>query len=79
MKVELEEDEAWELMSLVLARIVEGAGLATADSAKVRRWRSDVMKPGREPMRILTRKFNADLATVSESKKRSQIQKPDWR
>ena len=79
MKVEIEEDEAWELMSLVVARLVDGAGLEGSDRAKVRRWRSDSMKPGREPMRVLTRKINDDLAQVWERKKRSQIQKPDWR
>ena len=79
MKVEIEEDEAWELMSLVVARLVDGAGLKGKDRANVRRWRSDSMKPGREPMRALTRKINEDLALVWERKKRSSIRLPDWR
>lgn len=79
MKVELEEDETWQLMSLVVARLVEDAGLSNGDRAKVRRWRSDSMKAGREPMRVLTRKINDDLAQVWERKKRSSIRKPDWR
>lgn len=79
MKVELEEDETWQLMSLVVARLAEDAGLSNGDRAKVRRWRSDSMKAGREPMRVLTRKINDDLAQVWERKKRSSIRKPDWR
>ena len=79
MKVELEEDETWQLMSLVVARLVDDAGLSSGDKAKVRRWRSDSMKAGREPMRVLTRKINDDLAQVWERKKRSGIRKPDWR
>ena len=79
MKVELEEDETWQLMSLVVARLVDDAGLSSGDRAKVRRWRSDTMKAGREPMRVLTRKINDDLAQVWDRKKRSGIRKPDWR
>ena len=79
MKVELDEDETWQLMSLVVARLVDDAGLSSGDRAKVRRWRSDTMKAGREPMRVLTRKINDDLAQVWERKKRSGIRKPDWR
>ncbi|MCH7511942.1 MAG: hypothetical protein IIB19_06230 [Chloroflexi bacterium] len=79
MKVELEEDETWQLMSLVVARLVDDAGLSSGDRAKVRRWRSESMKAGREPMRVLTRKINDDLAQVWERKKRSGIRKPDWR
>ena len=66
-------------MSLVVARLVDDAGLSSGDKAKVRRWRSESMKPSREPMKVLTRKINDDLAQVWERKKRSGIRKPDWR
>jgi hypothetical protein len=79
MKVEFDADEAWELMSLVVARIADEAKLPAADKANVRRWRSNEMKPGSEPMRLLARKINDDLAQAIERKKRSQIRKPDWR
>ncbi len=79
MKVELDVDEAWELMSRVVARLVDEAALPAADRAKIRRWRSEVMKPAGEPMRLLTRKINDDLAEAFARKKRSQIRKPDWR
>jgi len=79
MKVELDTDEAWELMSLVVARLVDGAGLPDKDRAAIRRWRSDTMKPAGEPVRILARKINDDLADIARRKTRSQIRKPDWR
>ena len=79
MKVELDADEAWELMSLVAGRLLEGASLSDSDRAKVRLWRSESMRPGDESMRLLTRKINEDLAQVIERKKRSQIRKPEWR
>lgn len=79
MKVELDVDETWGLMSHVLARIVEDASLSDKDKANVRRWRSQTMKPSDEPMRLLTRKINEDLGEVARRKDRSQIRKPDWR
>jgi len=79
MKVELDVDEAWELMSRVVARLLDGASLSDGDRAKVRRWRSESMRPSAAPMRLLMRKINDDLAEAFERKKRSQIQRPDWR
>lgn len=79
MKIEFDNDEAWELMSLVLNRLADEASLAAADKAKIRRWRSDDVRPGSETMRVLTEKINRDLAEVFARKKRSAIQKPDWR
>jgi hypothetical protein len=76
MKVELDVDEAWELMSLVVARLLDQASLSDKDRAKVR---SDSMQTTSESMRHLTRKINQDLEQVVERKKRSQIRKPDWR
>ena len=79
MKVELDVDEAWEMTSLVVARVLEQAKLANADKAKVRRWRSGSLRPSGEVMRALARKINEDLAEVMARKNRSQIRKPDWR
>ena len=78
MKVELDVDESWALMSHVLARILEETELPDADRAKVRRWRSQEMQPSKEGMRLLTEKINRDLARAIERKQRSQIRKPDW-
>jgi len=79
MKVELDVDETWELMSRVVARLLDVASLPDGDRAKVRRWRSDSMRPSSEAMRLLARKINDDLAEAFGRKKRSQIRRPDWR
>ncbi len=79
MRVVLDIDEAWDLMSLVVARLAKDASLSDSDRAKVRRWRSNTMRPEGEEMRLLTGKLNEDLASAMERKKRSQLRKPDWR
>ena len=79
MKIELDVDESWALMSYVLTRLLEETELPDGDRAKIRRWRSQEMQPSKEGMRLLTEKINRDLAQAIERKQRSQIRKPDWR
>ncbi len=79
MKVEFEIDEAWTLMSYVVGRRAEEAGVSDADRANIRRWRSEQMRPTSEMMKVLAQKINQDLAHTLEVKQKSQIRKPDWR
>ena len=79
MKVELEPDEAWELMSLVIGRLADEAVLPDSDRAALRRWRSESMQASGDGMRLLTEKVNADIAATQERKRASHIRKPDWR
>ena len=78
MKVELNADETWALMSTVVFRLLEDAGLADEDRAAIQRWRSQEMRLGSEEMKALTAKINEDLARALASKERSAIRKPDW-
>jgi hypothetical protein len=78
MKVELDTDEAWNLLSHVIVRLVDEAPLADADRAKIRRWKSDEMRPTSQEMRVLASKINEDLAKTLERKTKSQLRKPDW-
>ena len=78
MKVELDNDEAWNLMSHVINRLIEETPLADADRARVRRWKSDEMRVTSQEMRVLTQKINEDLAKQIERKQKSQLRKPDW-
>jgi hypothetical protein len=78
MKVELDGDETWALMSYVVDRLLRETELPDADRARIRRWRSEQMRPAGEPMKLLTRKINEDLARALQTKQRSQIRKPDW-
>ena len=78
MKVDLDSDEIWALMSYVVDQLLQETGLPDADRARIRRWRSEQMRPAGEPMRLLTRKINEDLARALQTKQRSQIRRPDW-
>jgi hypothetical protein len=78
MKVELDSDETWALMSHVVDQLLQETDLPDADRARIRRWRSEQMRPAGEPMRLLTRKINEDLARALQTKQRSQIRRPDW-
>jgi hypothetical protein len=78
MKVELDNDEAWNLMSHVVRRMLEETELTDADRARIRRWKSDEMRVTSQEMRVLTSKINEDLAKTLERKTRSQLRKPDW-
>ena len=78
MKVEFDADETWALMSCIVGHLLEEAALSDGDRAKVRRWRSEQMKPAGESMKLLAQKINADLARALQTKQRSQIRKPDW-
>ena len=78
MKVELDTDESWNLLSHIIVRLVDEAALADADRAKIRRWKSDEMRATSQEMRVLASKINEDLAKTMERKTKSQLRKPDW-
>lgn len=78
MKVELDVDEAWNLLSHVVGRLLDEVPLADADRARIRRWKSDEMRPTSQEMRVFTTKLNEDLAQALARKQRSQLQRHDW-
>jgi hypothetical protein len=78
MRVELDEDEVWALLSAVTRRVLDEAGLDEEDRGRLRRWRSEEMRLGREGLRTLVEKANTDLARALKVKERSLIQKHDW-
>lgn len=79
MRLELDSDEARELLALIVERLLDEAGLSDADRAALRRWRSESMLAGSDGMKALTAKVNADIDRALKSKEKSAIQKPDWR
>ncbi len=79
MRLELEQEESVQLLSLIIDRITQEAGLATKDRAAVKRWRSEQMKAGSDAMKELSDKINADLERALRSKEKSAIQRADWR
>lgn len=79
MKLELAADESRELLALIVDRLLSEAGLADADRAALRRWRSESMLAGAEGMKELTGKVNADIDRALKTKEKSAVMKPDWR
>ncbi len=78
MKLELDADEARELLSLLVDRIAAEAGLSDEDRALLKRWRSESMKTASAGMQELTAKVNGDLERALRTKEKSAIRKPDW-
>jgi hypothetical protein len=78
MKVELDTEEAWNLLTHIMSRLVEETEVPDKDRAAIRRWKSDEMRPTTQEMRVLTTKINEDIAKTSERKSKSQLRKPDW-
>lgn len=79
VKVALDIDESWELMSFVVNRMLDGVEIDKHDRAKIRRWKSNEMRSGNEEMKALHEKLNDDLARLWEVRRKSDIQRPDYR
>ena len=78
MKVELDAEESWNLMSHVVTRLLDETSLSDADRARIRRWKSDEMRVTGQEMRVLVEKINEDLRKMQDRKSKSQLRKPDW-
>ncbi len=78
MKVQIDTEEAWNLMSHIVARLLEETGLSDSDRARIRRWKTEEMKVTSQEMRVLAEKINEDLLKSLERKTKSQLRKPDW-
>jgi hypothetical protein len=78
MRVQIDEDETWALLSTVMQSVLEDGGLSDEDRAALRRWRNEQMRPGREASRALLERLNTDVERVLKGKERSAIQKHDW-
>jgi hypothetical protein len=78
MRVQIDEDETWAMLSTVLQQVLDEAGLSDDDRAALRRWRSEQMRPGREASKALLERLNGDLERVLKGRERSAIQKHDW-
>ena len=78
MKVELDTDEVWAILSTVTKRVIDETELTDDDRAALRRWRSQQMRQGTGEMKALVQKVNDDLFRLIKSRERSPIQRHDW-
>jgi hypothetical protein len=79
MRLELDSEECRELMAVVVERLLAETKLNKADSATLKRWRSESMKPGSEGMKELTAKINAEIERTLSTRAKSAVMKPDWK
>ncbi|WBL34852.1 hypothetical protein O0235_08595 [Tepidiforma flava] len=78
MDIKFNEEEVNELLTVIVNRIADEAGLSDKDRAMLKNWRSKQMRPGRDDMLELVQKVNEDFAQQMARRQRSQIRKPDW-
>jgi hypothetical protein len=69
MKVEIDTDESWALLSVVVKNLLDDANLNEEDRANLRRWRTEDMRTNGEAFKTLLKKINDDL---------ERVQKHDW-
>src|SRR5690349_12569225 len=78
MKVEIDIDESWTLLSVVVKKLLDDVKLSEEDRANLRRWRSEDMRTNGKALRDLLQKLNDDIERSQKNKQRSLIQKHDW-
>ena len=67
MQVVLETDEAWSIMSMITAYIIDHSGISQDGKQRIRRWRSD-RTVGTVEMDDLTVAMNEALGTLMDEK-----------
>jgi hypothetical protein len=74
VQVILESDEAWSVMTLVIAQVLDGVELSEEGKAAVRAWRS-ARADGTEAMHRLAEEMNEALGNVIDDRTRRRIRR----
>jgi hypothetical protein len=77
MQVILETDEAWSIMTLVVAQVLDQVDLSEEAKATIRRWRGD-HTDGTAEMSDLTVSMNEVLGTVLDERTDRLIRRKGW-
>ncbi len=77
MQVILDVHECWSLMTLMVSRTIDHAGVGGEGKAALRRWRSDHAE-GTAPMAELTIAMNEALGSALDEKTYRLIRKKGW-
>ena len=77
MKVEFSIDEVLTMAEAVLDGVGE-LKLGRKDTAALRRWRNNTIKPTTAEVKLLAEKLNRELQHTQDSAQKSGIVKPDW-
>lgn len=67
MQVILDSDEAWSLMTIMVAQMIDKAGVSSDGKAKLRRWRTE-RAGGTAAMADLAVALNEALGTVLDER-----------
>ena len=85
MQIILEVDEAWSIMTLVVAQVLDNVALSDKGKAAARKWRSD-RADGTPAMIELAEAMNAELGNVIDEKTAKIVRRrgrfvstKDWR
>ena len=74
MRLVLEADESWSIMTLVVSQVLDGVELSEAGRAGLRKWRSDHAN-GTAAMQELAEEMNASLGTLLDEQTRKLIRR----
>ena len=74
MRLILEADEAWSIMTLVVSQVLDGIELSDDARAAVRKWRTE-RADGTEVMNRLAEELNEALGNVMDERTRKLIRR----
>ena len=74
MRLILEADEAWSIMTLVVSQVLDDIELSDDARAAVRRWRTE-RADGTETMKRLAEELNEALGNVMDERTRKLIRR----
>ena len=77
MRLILEPDEAWSILTLVVAQVLDQVELSDEGKAAIRRWRSD-RHEGTVEVGDLTVALNEVLGTTLDEKTTRLIRRKGW-
>ena len=74
MRLILDADEAWSIMTLTVSQVMDGTELSDDGRAAVRKWRSD-RADGTESMNVLAEEMNEALGNIIDERTRKLIRR----
>jgi hypothetical protein len=74
MRVILESDEAWSVMTLVVSQVLDGVDLSDEARAAIRKWRSERAE-GTESMDDLAESMNEALGNLVDEQTKKLIRR----
>ncbi len=74
MRLILDADEAWSIMTLAVSQVLDGTELSDDGRTAVRKWRSD-RADGSESMNALAEQMNEALGNIIDERTRKLIRR----